>query len=320
MKPWSFIAVSDMQPGSPKSFRYAPAWMKNWQTAKEQILEINPDLLLIPGDLTRDGSIHRFELDAMKKDLDALALPYHVVPGNMDAGNKHTDRAGMFREGHDQCRDIELNITSDQLQQFASVFGPLFWSFVHKNVRFSGFPDMIVNSGLPEENEFWAWAERLSKLPHAEHHVWIMHYAMFADDINEPNWNISEDPEQYDNWYFCIDQPGRNRLLDLFKSTGTDIVISGHIHCHKVACAEGIRFEVAPATSFGQWGKRWPDGDDSLGFLRYDVGNAGIESIFVPLEKTFNLEGYGPQGHPAPHARDYSIAWEKGPDTKQLYI
>ena len=99
--------------------------------------------------------------------------------------------------------------------------------------------------------------------------------------------------------------------MKLFKATGADIVICGHVHCHKVTYAEGIRFEIAPATSFGQWHDRWPDGNDSLGFLRYDVSDAGIECSFVPLKKTYNLEGYGPGAHPAPHARDYSIAWEQ---------
>jgi predicted phosphodiesterase len=309
MEPWTFIHVADMQPGSPRSYRYNPSWGKNWEQARQQIAALNPDLLLVGGDLTRDGSIHRYELEAMKADLDSFPLPSYVVPGNMDTGNKHTDQNGLHRESN-QCTDVELNVTSAQLQQFASVFGRLWWSVDHKGVRFSGLADMIVNSGLPEESQFWEWAEKQIQRPQAEHHVWIMHYAMFADHIDEPNWSIL-DPHNYSNWYFCVDNPGRGRLLDLFKATNTDIVISGHIHCHRVVHAQGIRFEIAPATSFVQWRDRWPDGNPSLGFLKYDVSDAGIQGSFVPLEKTYRLEGYGPGGHPAPHARDYSLAWEK---------
>ncbi len=309
MKPWTFIHVADIQPGSPKSYRYNPSWIKNWKQARKQIAAINPDLLLVGGDVTRDGSIHRYELEEMKADFSTLPFPVHVVAGNMDTGNKHTDRNGLHR-GPDQCTDLALNVTSTQLQQFAAVFGPLWWTVDHKDVRFSGFADMVINSGLPEEDEFWKWAENEKKRPKVKHHVWIMHYAMFADDIDEPNWDLA-DPDNYANWYFCIDNPGRGRLLELFKATGTDIVISGHIHCHHVVSAEGIRFEIVPATGFGQWGNRWPDGDDSLGFLKYDVTDEGIESTFIPLTQTFNLEGYGPGGHPAPHVRDYSLAWEK---------
>ena len=300
-----------MQPGSPRSYRYNPSWTENWRQARGQIAAIQPDLVLVGGDLTRDGSVHRYELEQAKADLDALRHPAYVVPGNMDTGNKQTDAIGRHRRP-DQCTDRELNVTSAQLQQFASVFGPLWWTTVHKDVRFSGLPDVAINSGLPEERQFWAWAEQLTAQPRAGHHVWIMHYALFVHEPDEPNWNI-EDPNQYFDWYFSIDQPGRGRLLDLFEATGTDLVISGHIHCHKVSHAQGIRFEIAPATSAGQWADRWPDGDASLGFLRYDVTDSGIDSTFVPLAKTYNLPGYGPGGHPAPHARDYGLAWEPPP-------
>jgi len=291
VEPWTFVHVSDIQPGSPRSYRYNPSWIRNWRQAKKQIVDIAPDLVLVGGDLTRDGSIHRFEL-------------------NMDTGNKHTRVIGRHR-GPDQCTDVDLNVTSEQLRQFASVFGPLWWSVDHKNVRFSGFADVVVNSGLPKERAFWQWAEEQVLRPRPEHHVWIMHYALFMDRPDEPNWDI-QNPAQYRNWYFSIDQPGRGRLLELFKATGAEIVISGHIHCHKVTYAEGIRFEIAPATAFAQMQDRWSDGDPTLGFLRYDVSDAGITPSLVPLERTYQLQGYGPGGHPAPHVRDYTLAWEKG--------
>lgn len=309
MKPWSFVHVADMQPGSPKSYRFNPSLLKNWQEARAQIVELQPDFVLVGGDLTRDGSIHRFELEEMKADLDALPCPSHVIAGNMDTGNKHTRVEGRHR-GADQSTDMELNVTSGQLQQFASVFGPLWWSFDHKGVRFSGFTDMVVNSGLPEEQRFWDWAAGQAARPRAEHHVWILHYPLFVDRPDEPNWSLA-DPVNYNNWYFSIDQPGRARLMDLFKATGASLVISGHVHCHKATVVDGICFEISPATSFVQWAKRWPDANANLGFMRYEVGEAGITGTFIPLRKTHSIPGYGPGGHPAPHARDYSLAIEK---------
>ena len=311
MKLWTFVHVADIQPGSPRSFRYNPSLMANWLEAKRQIMAIRPDLVLVGGDLTRDGSIHRFELEGMKREFDDLGCPVYVVPGNMDTGNKHARCEGNHR-GPDQCSDLDLNVTSEQLQQFSSVFGPLWWSVDHEGVRFSGFADMVINSGLPEEGEFWQWAEEQTGRPRAAHHVWVMHYLPFVDRPDEPNWDIF-DPARYTDWYFSIDQPGRSRLLDLFRATGATLVISGHVHCRHAIVAEGIRFVVAPSTAMGQWPDRWPDGDTSLGFMRYDVGPQGLTERFVPLEKTHDLPGaYGIGGHPAPHARDYSLALEKG--------
>ena len=306
MQPWTFVHIADIQVGSPRSFRYAPAWNENWQTARRQILEINPDLLLIGGDLTRDGSIHRFELEGIKADLDSLPFPYYVIPGNMDTGNKHTRVQGA----RDDRDDITLNISSDQLKQFEDIFGKSSWSFVHKGVRFSGFCDMLVNSGLAEEDLLWAWLDKQKENPFEQNHVWLMHYALFIDSIDEGPFLIT-DPEEYLLWYFSIDEPGRSRLMDIFKATGTTNVISGHIHCRKVHKASDIRFDLAPATCVGQLESHWPDGDTTLGFLRYDVDDTEIKSEFVPLEKVSKEKGYGPTGHPTVEERDYSIAWEK---------
>ncbi|MBT4818689.1 MAG: hypothetical protein HON70_23470, partial [Lentisphaerae bacterium] len=279
--------------------------------AKAQIQAIGPELVLVGGDITRDGNVHRFELEEMRSELDDLGCPYYPVPGNMDTGNKHTAVEGCHRRNDNQCSDIELNVTSGQLQHFSQVFGPLWWSVDHRNVRFSGVADVMINSGLPEEEQFWEWAELQARRAPADQHVWIMHNALFAESPDEPNWDIT-DPVNYRNWYFGTDQPGRDRLLDLFKRTNATIVISGHIHCRRTVMAEGIRFDYAPATAFGQWGDRWPDGDASLGFLLYTVHSDRVDCEFVPLETVSQRKDvYGVGGHPCPAARDYSEAWDQ---------
>ena len=48
-----------MQPGSPRSYRFKKQNMDNWQTAYRQIQGITDvDLMLVGGDLTRDGALH----------------------------------------------------------------------------------------------------------------------------------------------------------------------------------------------------------------------------------------------------------------------
>ena len=309
LPPWTFIHIADMQPGSPKSFRFRPAWLENWHAARRQIISLNPDFLLIGGDVTRDGAIHPWELEDMKVDLDAMAIPYHVVPGNMDTGNKHTDRQGPYPDRD----DVSLNITSEHLANWTRVFGDWKWSFTHKNLRVSGFCDMIVNSGLPEERDLWSWLDAQRALPRAEHHLWLMHYALFTNTPDEPNWNITR-KDQYHDWYFSIDLPGRQRLLDVFRDTGATRVITGHIHCRKDMTAHNIAFDLAPTTASGQWAQRWPDGDTTLGFLQYRVEGKTIDKQFIPLENpSTRTDGYGPGGHPLPTARDYSLAWETSP-------
>ena len=306
-RPWTFIHVTDMQPGSPRSFRYNPAWAENWETARRQIIERRPEFLLVGGDVSRDGSIHRWELEEMKASLEAMEIPYRVIPGNMDTGNKHTRRQGPFPERD----DVSLNITSEQLLQFESVFGPSRWTFIHRNVRVSGLCDMVLGSGLTEEARTWEWLNRQQTAKRAEHHFWLIHYPLFIDRLDEPRFAITR-RETYYEWYFCLDQDSRDRLLATFKATGATRVVSGHVHCRMEHVADGIHFDLAPATCGSQWTGHWAEGDGTPGFLEYLVDGDRIAKRFVPLDRvSTRTDGYGPGGHPRPEQRDYSLAWKR---------
>lgn len=316
MKPWTFIYAADMQPGSPKSFRFEPAGFENWRTARRQIMALKPEFLLIGGDVTRDGSIHLWELEEMKADFDTMDIPYYLIPGNMDTGNKHTDRRSLYTDRN----DLALNITSAHLANWKAIFGDWKWSFTHKNVRVSGFCDMIVNSGLPEEQELWDWLEEQRQQPLMSHHLWLMHYALFLDRVDEPDWDIAS-KEHYLDWYFTIDQPGRARLMDLFRATGATRVVTGHIHCRKDHVVGDIAFDLAPGIWSSQFVNRWPDADGTLGFFEYTVTDNKMIKRFVPLDVvSTRTDGYGPGGHPLPETRDYSLAWEAGgaPEKKSV--
>jgi predicted MPP superfamily phosphohydrolase len=308
MDQWTFLHICDLQPGSPRSFRFNPRFMENWQTAYRQLKIEKADLLLVGGDLTRDGSIHDFEFDKAKEELDALPYPYHAIPGNMDTGNKHASvRGGTGRD------DPLLNCTEAQLDNFARFFGQSPWTFVHRQVRFSGIYAAVAGSGLPQEERLWNFLEEeLPAQDPAQHHVMLMHYALFVDRVDEPNWDM-EKAEEYTSWYFSIDQPHRRRIFEAFKANGVEIVLSGHIHCRRPAQqAEGIRFLKGAGIAMPQWADRWPDGDPRLGYYRFQVDADGIKETFVPLaSESAATGGYGPGGHPKPEERDYSLALER---------
>jgi hypothetical protein len=303
------VYAADMQPGSPRSYRFRPAFAENWKTAREQILRLEPEFLLVGGDITRDGSIHRWELEEMRRDFDGMHFPCHVIPGNMDTGNKHTRRPGP----DPGRRDPECNITSEQISRFENVFGPAHWSIVHRGLRVSGFCDMILGSGLPEEEGLWAWLESLRPLEGQGDHVFLSHYAFFIDDPHEETFDIGSQ-EHYLEWYFGLDRPVRERLLEIGSRCGLTRVITGHIHCRREVVADGVSFDYAPGIAFAQWGDRGDGWDPTLGVLAYDVRDGRIvRKRFVPLERvSTRTDGYGPGGHPHPEMRDYSLAWENG--------
>ncbi len=308
MDRWTFVHVTDIHVGSPKSYRFAPDWAENWQTARRQILEINPDLMLAGGDYTRDGAIHPFELQAVREDFDRLPFPWRAIPGNMDTGNKHATVSSRCQTKRD---DRSLNVTSEQMQRFHAIFGESPWSFVHKNVRFTGLYAALAGSGLPEEERLWTFLEALPSLSCPRFHVVVMHYPLFVDSMNEPNYDLHA-PEEYYKWYFGIDEPHRSRIFNIFKAANVNLVLSGHIHCRRAQTVEGIRFIKGPSTAMAQAKDFWADGDPTLGFMKLDVGEDHIGETFVPLSEVSKAVGYGPGGHPLSDQQDYSLAWEKG--------
>ena len=299
MAPWTFVHVSDIHVGTPRSFRFQPAWNENWQTARQQILDLEPEFLIVGGDLTRDGSTHRYELEQVKQDLDSLPFPYYVIPGNHDVGNKYQP-------------DTSAAIKQVAVDQFTDIFGSNHWSFIHKNVRFSGFNALLAGSGHPAEDEMWTWLKSQIDQPRSPHHVWILHPALFVEEPTEPNWDVEANRLE---WIFGTDDPYRSRMLDVIRQTDAELVITSHIHCRRRVIDDGITFQYSSAIAFPQRVPGWDDGDSTLGFLRYNVTELGIEPTFVPLSSVSEKEGYG--GSPSLEERDYSISWEK-PSLKEL--
>lgn len=306
LTPWSFVHVSDIHVGSPRSYRFQPSWNENWHTARHQIQELNPELMLVGGDLTRDGATHVEELTGIRDDLAAMGPECFIIPGNHEVGNKWSS-------------DSSVAINSAYLRRYASVFGPSEWSVARgqgiNRVRFTGIDAFKLGSGLPEEAELRTWLDRLELDRACANHVWMIHPALFADRFDEPDFDRTQDRVP---WYFGLNQAERKYLWDVIKRTGGNHVISGHIHCRRQLEVDGVQLHLAPATAFPQWGDRWPDGDATLGFLRFTVAGGEVSPQFVPLAKQSTAVGYGPGGNPPVEGRDYSVAALQPPLTPAL--
>lgn len=300
MSAWRFVHVTDIHLGSPRSYRFNPAYGENWATAAGQIRALAPDLVLVGGDITRDGNLNGFEFAGSRAALDALGIPWHCIPGNMDTGNKHADRQGA-RPDRD---DVACNVTQAQLDAYAAAIGPLTWSFVHRDVRFSGCYEAIAGTALPSAHALDAWLDGLAALPRASRHVMLNHYPLFTDTPADPPRDLT-DAGQYLDWYFSIDPGPRRRLIDAYRRAGVTHVLSGHIHCRRPPLTfDGITYCFGAATAFAQWHQRWPDGDAALGFQVFAVTPQGIDCTFEPLAKiSTRTDGWGPGGHPKPADR-----------------
>ena len=306
---FTFLHVCDSHLGTPRSYRFRPAVNRRWAAVKSRLAATDAAFLLHGGDLTRDGEIHEEEYALARADLDTLPFPTFVIPGNMDVGNKHTPRRGTKRPWDDRI----LNMRAERLDLFSSYFGPIGWTFMHNEVRFTGIYAAVAGTGFPQEARLWNLLETLPRLPTARHHVAVMHYWPFIESPDEPAWDIT-DPGQYDNWYFSIDPPHRNRLMELLAAARVDMLFCGHVHTGRpVLEIGGMRIiRAAAAGNTAQMEDRWPDAETRVGFHRCEVTDSGIEAVFVPGEdQCEEFETYGPWGHPMPEERDYSLAREK---------
>ena len=296
---WSFVFATDIHIGSLRSYRFQPAWNENWKTARSQIQQRRPDLVLVGGDMTRDGSTHVEELVESKHDLETMGMPVHVIPGNHEVGNKWSP-------------DSSVAIRSEYLHRYQKVYGASEWSFVQgtgpNTVRFTGLNAFLLGSGLPEEALLRAWLDGLERDSRAAHHVWMIHPSMFADRFDEADFDPVTDRVP---WYFGLNQVDREYLWDVMRRTGVTQVLSGHIHCRRHVRHAGVDFYLGPATAFPQWGERWPDGDATLGFMEFTVSEGAITPEFVPLDRVSDQVGYGPGGNPPIEGRDYSVAREQ---------
>lgn len=312
---WTFLHACDSHMGTAKSYRFRPAINQRWGAIRSQMSQIDAEFLIHGGDLTRDGDIHEFEYQQARDDLDALPFPTFVIPGNMDVGNKHTDRRGTKRPWD----DTKLQVTAERLDLFSSYFGPIHWSLQFRDVRFTGFFAGVAGTGLPHEQRMWRMLEQLANRPKSQHHVAMMHFWPFMESLDEPAWDITQ-ADQYDNWYFSIDRPHRLRLFELLKAADVDILFCGHVHTGRpVQDVDGIRVYRSPAGgNTSQLEDRWPDAETRAGFHQCDVSPDGIEVTFVPgADQCEEFGTFGPWGHPSPEERDYSIATEQ-PSLEEL--
>ena len=308
---WTFLHACDSHLGTPRSYRFRPAINQRWAAISKQMAAIDAAFLLHGGDLTRDGESHEFEYKIARDDLDELPFPTFVIPGNMDVGNKWAAKRGTLHYWDDRT----LNLTRRRLELFASWFGPIHWTFSYRDVRCTGFFAAVAGTGLSQEKHLWRLLDKLQRLPRARHHVAVMHYWPFMEQLDEPSWDIT-DESQYDNWYFSIDPPHRQRLWEALKAAGVEILFCGHVHTGRpVQIVDGIRlYRSPPGGNTPQLAERWTDAETRCGFHRCDVSADGIEVTFVPGDdQCAEFGNFGPWGHPALEDRDYSIAHQQPP-------
>lgn len=158
--------------------------------------------------------------------MSGLPMPYYLLPGNHDVGDKPVDwaPAGVVRD--------------EFLAMWDKHFGPDYQSFVHENCAFILLNAQIINSDLAREDVQRTWFEaELEK--HSEKRCFVsIHYPPFI--------YRSDEHEHYDN----IAEPGRGWLLELLARYKVEALFCGHVHHYWYNNYKDVDCYLLPSTSF----------------------------------------------------------------------
>lgn len=126
------------------------------ETVIDVVLEKKPDLVLIPGDLTKDGELlsHQLVVSLLER-IRMAGIPTIVIPGNHDIDNPE----GVYYQG-DQTRPAERTSTQQFAQLYAdygyarpeTVRDPASLSFTCEPL--DGLVLLCLDSNLYEENSY----------------------------------------------------------------------------------------------------------------------------------------------------------------------
>lgn len=173
------IQLTDLHIGREGEETYGVDVRGNFLRALDQIAAIKPDLAVITGDLcfsTGDAGVYAW----LRAHLEALAIPFEVIPGNHDDTALLADAfgygAGALQEGElyfsrawDHCRALFLDTSAGRMSaaqwawledQCATTQGPVL-IFMHHPPVLAGAPFMDLNYPFQQAEEFRLFQTRL---------------------------------------------------------------------------------------------------------------------------------------------------------------
>lgn len=189
---------------------------RNWSAVLRHIDAVRPDLVIHVGDVTVDGAHRPNELGLARQRLDQIPVPWRVVPGNHDVGDNPSAEAA----GDD--------VTSGRVAEWDRVFGADHWRADLDAWRLLGVDAQLFSSGVPEEDDQWAFLE--DALRDAQRTVLVTHKPLTAGDDE-----LGAAPP-----YRFVPLPARARLTALCHAGGVELVLSGHVHQQRRLKAAGL--------------------------------------------------------------------------------
>ncbi len=198
----------------------------------ERVNSMEPAFVVHLGDITHPTPVspgYGEAALAFHKASEKFSMPYYLVPGNHDIGEKIFPALPK--------PDEQVTITKRNIGLYEQHFGRQRFSFQHQDCLFIVINSMLINSSLEEEQEQWDWLEQTLR-NHAGDRVFVFsHYPLYL--------SARDELAHYDN----VDEPGRSRMLDLLRQFNVEGFYAGHVHNFFYNYLDGMHQFVLPSTS-----------------------------------------------------------------------
>ena len=247
-KPFSFVQLCDTQLGM-GGYEHD---IKTFKQAVKQINELNPDFVVICGDLVHEATDSSYS--DFKNIMKGFKTSCYVASGNHDVGNVPNDST---------------------LNYYRKTIGKDYYQFQHKKYSF-----VVTNTQLWKIN-----VENESK----KHDDWFKETLKIQKDKQHPIFVIghyplyTEFPEEEEH-YYNLPVVKRKEILELFKKNNVIAFLSGHTHKLVINNYENIQLVSGETTS-----KNFDD--RPLGFRLWQVSSDTIKHHFVSLKPSISKQG-----------------------------
>ncbi len=251
---FTFVHLTDFHIGDPRGLMENPKEIIGWKAARKVVEEINllnPDFVIISGDLTF-GQLYpfeyTFEYQTCYEILQDFTVPTYLCPGN------HDGYVQTFQDG---------------LKFWENYFGPLYYSFDYQNTHFLsinsydwpykarlGFSYLVFNWGGSIQQDQLNWIENdLTSHSEVDQTIMMIHH--------NPLWDTTGDSLVGNGYY------NRDALLNLIRSNNVDAVFDGHVHYDDITLDNETLYVTTTTVSSSftgdaYWGFRLINVEDSI--------------------------------------------------------
>jgi len=250
------IALSDIHLSPTHGF-----FWNNWCVARDFARMLNPEAVIVNGDLCINGPESEAEIAFAASALRELGGHVMALPGNHDIGDEPPGQ------------DAEQIVNAERLARWTHALGPDRWTFDAGNWRLIGANSQLFGSGLPHEASQYNWLKQQFAVAGERPTALFVHKPLFLDhpgeDIISPG---------------CTPPAPRKAILDLLQASGVRLVVSGHLHQYREMMADGIRYVWLPAVAFAAPISAGGDARCGLAVLSF-----GTDTVHVRIEYPFGL-------------------------------